>query len=61
MKILIAGNPDYGLAKSLHKIYAQNTRLENTKFVSRTHGNFDQVFSKQRELADLLQRIMMCL
>ena len=54
MKILIAGNPDYGLAKSLHKIYAQNTSSENTKFVSRTHGNFDlSIPSKQRELADL--------
>ena len=38
MKILIAGNPDYGLAK-LHKIYAQNIR--KYKICKWTHGNFD--------------------
>jgi len=47
-KILVAGNPDYGLAKSIAKVFP------HAKFVSRTHGNFDlSIPSKQRELAEL--------
>ena len=45
MKILIAGNPDYGLAQALkEKIHAD--------FASRTHGNWDLcLLEKQKEFA----------
>ena len=47
-KILVAGNPDYGLSKSIKFVYPDAT------FVSRTHGGFDlSIPSKQRELAEL--------
>lgn len=47
-KILVAGNPDYGLSKSIKCVYPDAT------FVSRTHGGFDlSIPSKQRELAEL--------
>lgn len=48
LKVLVAGNPDYGLSKALKLIYP------NATFVSRTHGDFDlSIPSKQRELAEI--------
>lgn len=47
-KILVAGNPDYGLSKAIKFLYPDAT------FVSRTHGNLDlSIPSKQRELAEM--------
>ena len=48
MKILVAGNPDYGLAASIKMIYPDAT------FVSRSHGNWDlEERHKRKELAKL--------
>lgn len=47
-KILVAGNPEYGLAKGIHKKFPDAT------FISRTYGNLDlSIPSKQRELAEI--------
>ena len=46
-KILVAGNPDYGLAKAIKQ------KFSNADFVSRSYGGFDlSIPSKQRELAE---------
>lgn len=48
MKILIAGNPDYGLAQAIKDKYPQ------AEFCSRTHNDWDlSIPSKQREFAEL--------
>lgn len=48
MKILIAGNKDYGVAQAIHKLYP------DAEFVSRTNGDWDLTkYGKQRELAEL--------
>ena len=48
MKILVAGNPDYGLAAAINQIYPDAT------FVSRTHGEWDlEERNKRKELAKL--------
>lgn len=47
-KILVAGNPEYGLAKAIKEVYPY------ADFISRTHGNLDlSIPSKQRELAEM--------
>ena len=47
-KILVAGNPDYGLAKSIKGAFPDAT------FISRSHGDIDlSIPSKQREVAEL--------
>tara|TARA_B100000809_G_scaffold234563_1_gene252062 strand:- start:113 stop:667 length:555 start_codon:yes stop_codon:yes gene_type:complete len=48
MKIIIAGNPEYGLSKSVCKLHSDAT------FISRSHGNMDLTIpSRQREFAKL--------
>lgn len=48
MKILVAGNPNYGLAASIKNLYPKAT------FVSRTHGEWDlEQRYKRKELAKL--------
>jgi short-subunit dehydrogenase len=48
MKILVAGNPDYGLAKCIAQKYPQ------ADFISRSHGDWDlSYYGKQRKAAEL--------
>jgi NADP-dependent 3-hydroxy acid dehydrogenase YdfG len=48
MKILVAGNPDYGLAAAIKQLFPTAT------FVSRTHGGWDlEERYKRKELAKL--------
>lgn len=47
MKILVAGNPNYGLANSISKIYP------NADFCSRSHGDWDLTqYQAQRDFAE---------